>query len=298
MLKRIIALAILLLTVFSFGCSPDTTQVPEENSGISLKDVPKEVRVPVLMFHDVKIREGGDWSISTEGFKRIITTAVENGFTPISFDTLMEYADGNGAIPEKPICITFDDGYYSNYNRLLPLITEMNVPVTVFMTCSSVRDSDVPPSDDETILCKMSAEELKIMEESPLVRVQSHTYALHGKNTSYSQTERRSTLPLEEESKEEYSKIFNADCELAEQVLQNVGVNRVDIFSYPNGLHHEWTEEILKERNYKISITTNYDAQNIVKRGHPETLFLLGRMNINDATTTEKLLKYLNRTVE
>lgn len=256
---------------------------------------PAEVNVPILMFHDVKTFEveGGTWSISAENFRGTLEFLLENGYTPISFEELVNYVDGEAEIPDKPVCITLDDGYYSNYKNVLPIITELNVPVTIFMTCKTVRQEGVMPSEDENILCKMSAEELRIMESSPLVHIQSHTYGLHGVNTSYSDSERDNALPLEGESKKAFKEIFARDCEAAEKVLADAGAEDYTVLSYPSGKYHKWTEEVLRERGYRVSLTVDNCNANTVVRGKPKSLYLLGRMNVNDETTEEQLLEYL-----
>ena len=89
--------------------------------------------------------------------------------------------------------------------------------------------------------------------------------------------------------------IFSLDCDRAEAVLTNVGVRHFSVFSYPSGKHNPWAEEILMERGYRISVTTNTGHLNRVVRGDNSSLRLLGRKNINDNTTEEELLAYLNR---
>ena len=256
---------------------------------------PEAVDVPILMFHDVAITEGGTWSISAENFRETLQFLIGRGYTPISLESLMEYADGGDMIPQRSFCVTFDDGYYSAYSTVLPIITEMNVPITIFMNGRSVRDADEKPSTDKANLTKLSREELRELEESPLVSIQSHSFALHGKNTKYSVKKRDNALPLSGESEKNFKSIFNEDCRRSEKFLNSIGATESLVYSYPNGKHHTWTEQVLKERGYRITLTTNYSHRNVVERGKPETLYLLGRMNVNDSTTIEQLLRYIER---
>ncbi len=256
---------------------------------------PAEVTVPILMFHDIKSYAGGPWSMSAENFEKTLVFLLEEGYTPIFFDELADYAAGVRDLPEKPICITLDDGYYSNYKYVLPIVTRLEIPITVFVICGMVRETGTEPDADEEALSKMSAYELAIMEGSPYVQIQSHTYALHGPNRSYGEAERNSVLPLASEDKEAYQQIFSEDCALAEKVLNGTGVFKHTVFSYPNGKTHAWSEEVLRGRGYRATITTDYNRINTVKMGDPASAYLLGRMNVNDATTQEELLKYLER---
>lgn len=276
--------------------------LPEESHNASNEEAvwnemtdPSDVIVPILMFHDVKTYEGGMWSMSAGNFRKTLGFLVEKGYTPISFEQLVDYVDGIAGLPAKPVCITLDDGYFSNYRNVLPAATELEVPVTVFMNCKTIRGEGTVPDTNEKALYKMSAAELEIMEASPYVRIQSHSFGLHGENTYYSDVVRDNSLPLETEGETAYKEIFAKDCELEEVFLEHVGVNEHMVFSYPGGKHHEWAEEVLRERGYRVSITTDYGHVNLVEKGKPESLYLLGRMNVNDETTEAQLLRYLER---
>ncbi len=258
-------------------------------------EAPEGVTVPILMFHEVRQVEGGTWAISEENFRGTLELLLENGYTPVTFESLVDYADGKGSLPEKPVCITLDDGYYSVYSTVMPIVEELKVPVTVFMNGKTVRKAGKSPSKNANVVSKMNAEELEAVEASPYISVQSHSYGLHSENRTYSKEKRDNAMPLDTESKSDYKDIFHRDCADSEAFLEGVGVRENLVFSYPGGKHHKWAEEVLRERGYRVSLTTDYSRRNFVVRGEPESLYLLGRMNVNDETTTEQLLRYLER---
>ena len=258
----------------------------------SAEPKPESVMVPILMFHDVKTYAGGTWSISAENFRDKMEFLTENGYTPVTFAQLVEYVDGAAPLPEKPVCITFDDGYYSNYKNVLPIITELNIPITVFVIGSMIRADGVEPDPNEDALSTMNTAEIAQMEASPLVQIQPHTYDLHIRG--YGNSEKRGdVLPLQSESEFAYKQMFAADCALAESALTDAGVAEYTVFSYPGGAYHRWAEAVLRERGYRVTLTTNSGHRNLVVVGDPESLFLLGRMNVNDETTDKELLGYL-----
>lgn len=54
-------------------------------------------------------------------------------FTPLSLTeslSLMEY----GELPERAVCVTFDDGYADNEELALPVLKRLGIPATVFVT--------------------------------------------------------------------------------------------------------------------------------------------------------------------
>jgi len=54
-LKIIFIISLVIITLG--GCEQNNSQ-------------PQEVSVPILMFHDIKSFEGGEWSISCENFRK------------------------------------------------------------------------------------------------------------------------------------------------------------------------------------------------------------------------------------
>lgn len=270
-----------------------TTEVTTaETTTATTEPTPVTVTVPILMFHHLAETEGGDWSMSVENFRARMEFLLEHGYTPIGFDTLIAFADGKGELPEKPVCITLDDGYYSNYVYALPIATELQIPITVCIIGSAVRSADT--AADSATLDFMSAEELHEMESSPYVTLIPHTHALH--ITGYGGNGQRENIrPLASEDKAAYTAMLTADCEAVEAVLGDAGVQDFTVFSYPGGKSHKWAEAVLQARGYRVTLTTDPVRANRITQGKPQTLYGLGRLNVNDQTTDKELLRYLRK---
>ncbi len=124
-------------------------------------ELPKDVRVPTLMYHAV----GDDlWGIpslfvSPAELEKQLQYLSENGYTPIFFEDLAQ-ADQF----RHPVLLTFDDGYENNYTDLFPLIQKYNVKVTIFMITGSIGEKNY-----------LTEEQIKEMAASGLVSFQSHT---------------------------------------------------------------------------------------------------------------------------
>lgn len=98
--------------------------------------------IPVLMYHKV-----GSWPkdskmkslwVSPVMFRRHLGYLKKNGWTPVTFKDLYEHWDGINPLPEKPILITFDDGYENNYLEAFPILREFNFPATIFVVTGTV----------------------------------------------------------------------------------------------------------------------------------------------------------------
>ncbi len=126
------------------------------------KEIPEGYEVPTLMYHCVADE---CWSSITELFvkpselEKQLQWLQEEGYTPIHFEDL-----GRVDEIEKPILLTFDDGYLDNYTELFPLLKKYNVKATVFMIMGSVGGWNY-----------LTADQIKEMDASGLVSFQSHT---------------------------------------------------------------------------------------------------------------------------
>lgn len=102
------------------------------------------VRVPILMYHYVSEPPEDadeyrtDLSVSPENFRRQMRYLAENGFTTISLYDLSLAVTARKALPEKPIILTFDDGYLDNYENAFPILQEFGFQGTFFIVTEFV----------------------------------------------------------------------------------------------------------------------------------------------------------------
>lgn len=76
------------------------------------------------MYHHV-VEEGKEVNkitITTKRFEEDMEYLKTKGYTSISFKELIDYDEGKGNFPDKPVIITFDDGYEDNYINAYPIL--------------------------------------------------------------------------------------------------------------------------------------------------------------------------------
>ena len=129
--------------------------------GAGAWEVPSGYNVPVMMYHAVGWgSEKANLFVNPSSLERQIVYLLDHGYTPIWFEDLEHVEDY-----EKPILLTFDDGWQNNYTNLLPLCKKYEVKVTVFLVWKFIH-----PHGNH-----LSAEEAMEMYESGYVSFQSHT---------------------------------------------------------------------------------------------------------------------------
>lgn len=258
-------------------------------------DSRRQVNVPVLMYHHLDETGGTDTVISPEGFRAQMELLRREGYTPMSLDDLVAYTDGDGDLPEKPVCITFDDGYESVYTLALPILREYGYPAAVFVIGVSVG-KDTYKDTGQAIIPHFGAEQMAEMATSGLISVQSHTYDMHQwEPYEKAGPARTSMLPLPGETEAAYAAVVREDFRREAAVLAEGGVDEVYALAFPLGRHTELTDQVLKDLGVRLTLTTEADRVNTVVRGDPDSLYGLGRLNMTDDLPEETILAYLSR---
>lgn len=126
-----------------------------------LSTVPEGIGVPVLMYHAVSDDCWGASSlfVSPSEMDKQLAYLRDNGYTTITFEDLPDIAE-----IEKPVLLTFDDGYRDNYTELFPLLQKYNAKATVFVIANCVGGD-----------LFMTEEQVRELSDSGLVSIQSHT---------------------------------------------------------------------------------------------------------------------------
>lgn len=288
-MRRLLWLA--LLAALLAGCAGTQTDPPAVSSPWPGTE---SVTVPALMYHHLDDAGGGSAVISEEGFHRQMDLLAAEGYAPVSLRALIDYAAGTGSLPEKPVVITFDDGYASVYERAWPILREHGFPAAVFVIGSSLgrdtyKDTGIP------IIPHFGAAEVAQMAAGGM-EVQSHGYDMHQTADYETGPARTDMLPLPGETEEEYEAALREDFSREAEALAACGVEEIYALAWPNGVYTDRAEELLRERGVAITFTVDGTRVNTVVRGDPESLYGLGRLNMTDDTSDETLLAYLEMT--
>src|SRR4051794_10545976 len=83
-----------------------------------------------LCYHNVEDREPDQTYLGVTTAKLVEQFAwlQANGYHPVSVDQILAAHDGRAALPDKPVLLTFDDGYESFYRRAFPILKAFEYP--------------------------------------------------------------------------------------------------------------------------------------------------------------------------
>lgn len=137
----------------------------------------KEQRIPIVYYHSVgpviPFWFRSFLTISPEVFRKHLEYLHRN-FTVISLKEAWLIRTGQAEPVRRPLVITFDDGYSDNWTWAFPLLKEYGIKATVFVSPDFADERDILRSEDDKPGF-LSWKEMKIMEESRLIDIQSHT---------------------------------------------------------------------------------------------------------------------------
>ncbi len=195
----------------------------------------EDIKIPILLYHDfvtvVPETEPDNYNyINTpKSFEENIKVIIENGYTPMSIKELYDAINGKIELPEKPILITFDDGYYSNYEYIFPILKEYKVKASIFI----VTDNIGKEIDNVKYL---SWDNCLEMQNSGLIEIYSHST----KHIFYNK------VPVRE--------IRDDVLESYKIMEENLGKKDLKVFAYPYGAYTNETVRALKNNGIDMQL--------------------------------------------
>ena len=246
-------------------------------------------QVPILMYHHLSEDVTNSEMVSPEQFEAQIRALTEAGYTSISFDELQAYVLRGELLPEKPVVITFDDGYRSNYTLAYPILQKYGMKATIFAIGVSFG-TDHYKDTDYAITPHFGAAEAAEMTASGLISIQSHTYDMHQwPPYETGLAVRENILQLPGESEESYVQALTEDFTRSRALLEGATGQPVDVLAYPAGQYSTLTQVTLQSLGVHVTLSTNPGVNTVVK-GLPQTLYAMLRFGITEDISPEALL--------
>lgn len=251
--------------------------------------------VPVLMWHNLAEESSGDMTISVDTFRAQIEALHEAGFKTVSLQQLYDYVHFGTELPEKPIVLTFDDGYFSNYEYAFPILQEYDMQATIFAIGVSVG-KDTYKDTDHAMTPHFGADEAREMVDSGLISVQSHTFDMHQwpPFEDGNAQVRETLLPFDGEADADYEAAVEADFAESRELLESITGQPVNALAFPEGAYVTLTQDALRSAGAEMTFTT-VRAVNTVVKGLPQSLCAMPRFGMTESTDMTALVAELEQ---
>ena len=245
-------------------------------------------QVPILMYHNLAQEGSGNDTISVQRFEEHLAALQDAGYTTITFQDLLAYVEQGTELPEKPVLLTFDDGYESNYTLAYPLLQQYQMKATIFVIGVSMG-KDTYKDTGQAMIPHFTQEQAAEMEASGLVAIESHGYDMHEVQGRDPEPIRVGILPREDESEWDYAAFLQEDSKAMTDLLGKTP----GVLAYPYGYASELSEVVLHEMGIYATVTIEEKINTIVK-GLPQSLRQMGRFYMTEAISAPELLSMLS----
>lgn len=248
-------------------------------SGVSsivpvVADSRETIQLPVLMYHGITDISASvnEYTILSDTFEEDLIWLGKNGFTTITVKQLVDYVEKGSSLPDKPVLITFDDGYANNYAFAFPLLQKYHMHAVI----SVIGDKADESSGDmyrKLSNSSLSWGEIALLASSGNVEIGNHTYSLHS-----SAGERKGANMKAGEDSHEYEAILRQDLSSLQEKIAEATGSQPLLFAWPYGEYPKdgSADEILKDLGFKVTVTS-YQKINTIEMGNPDSLFGLKR---------------------
>lgn len=273
-LNRPLALGLLALLPLLAALAAMTARAVSPAEGVEL---------PVVMYHAVLKDEArhGKYVVSPAEFENDLLYLKKQGYTTILVEDLIAYTQGS-PLPEKPVLLTFDDGYYNNYLYAFEIAKKYQCK---FVISPIGRWTDLYSETGETNAYYTHAtwDQLREMADSGLVEVQNHSYDLHSSDGPLGVQRRKG------EDSAPYRARISADILKAQEAFESRLGQAPTAFVYPFGAMSEDTPEIIRSLGFSATFTCREKTSRVTR--DPESLYGLGRFLRPSGVSAEAFFK-------
>ena len=251
------------------AAEPSPAEPPVAEPTVASQPTPdgntRTARVPILMYHYLSVPPANadayrlDLSVTPELFAAHLDAIQQAGYTTISLYALLDHLMNGAPLPEKPVVLTFYDGYRDNYENAFPLLRERGLTATFFLVTDFINDQR-PEYLTWDMVREMYAGGMSIEGHG-----RNHV-SLANKDADYLIWQALGTY---------------------ESIEHEIGV-RPRFISYPAGEYDQRTIEIFSSASYWAGFTTKQGATH-----SSDDLFQLRRIRVRGSTSTGELLRVL-----
>lgn len=205
------------------------------------------VNLPIIMYHGLieEPQRQNRYMIDPQYFEQDLQYLTENGYHTIVIQDLIDYFDKGTPLPDKPIMLTFDDGYYNNYLYAYPLLQKYHCRAVLSpIGSAAVKAAEETPRSAVYSQCTWA--ELAEMASSGCVELQNHTYALHHLDQG-----RQGAGRKQGEAAEAYRRLLQEDLQQFNALMQEYTGQVPLCFTCPYGEKNAEMLSVIQEMGFR-----------------------------------------------
>lgn len=221
--------------------------------------------IPILLYHNID--GDGIFSLDLDRLRVHFQLIKDRNIRVISLSELINRLENPEPFKGKVIVITFDDGYFSMYTKLLPLAKEFNYPITLFIYTDFIHTK---------ARNGLTWEMLREMDKQG-IDIQCHSVShpdldFHSLKNNYASRKRL------------FKELY-----VSKRIIELYLKKNISFFAYPYGRYNLNVVEMSSNSGYRRVFSTDYGS-NVITRDN----FCLRRQHIKRNYS----LKYFEKLIE
>lgn len=225
---RVLSMIALVLAVFYLAENMLRPAVKQTSAPVVSGE---QVEMIVLMYHSInsKPSKSGDFVITPQALESDLKYLSEQGYHTVVMADLISFVREGKALPEKPIMITFDDGYYNNYLNAYPLLKKYNMKAVISII-GIESDRFTENKDENENYSHLTWDKINEMMASGVIEFQNHSYNMHKPGNP-----RKGASKCVGESCEDYRYAFTEDAHHLQERFEEMTGYVPTTYTYPFG---------------------------------------------------------------
>ncbi len=239
---------------------------------------PEAKSVPILIYHSISDHatpQFKPYTLPPTVFAEHMAYLHQHAYTPITVRQFMHARSQGGsvssALPERPVIITFDDGYADFFTEAFPSLKQYSFTATVFVLTAFVNGTGL-------WLRRRGEATRPMLTWDQLTAISASGIECGGHSHSHPQLD---TLPLE---------VVRDEIVRCKKLLEDHLGQAVTSFAYPYGFHNATTKRLVKEAGYTSACAGKNRVCTVTT-----SPFALTRLGIDVDTSVDDLAALLTR---
>ncbi|SCK19777.1 Peptidoglycan/xylan/chitin deacetylase, PgdA/CDA1 family [Streptomyces sp. LamerLS-316] len=197
-------------------------------------------RIPVLLYHAV-MDDPPEWiaefTVSPGGFAAQLDAVAASGRTPVPVSGLAAHLAGRGTLPDRPVVLTFDDGFADLPGPTAEALAGRSMPATAYLTTGALAragkgGSLLPPAP---MMC---------LEQAPLL--EQYGMEVGGHTVTHAQLD---TLP---------GAALRTELVDSRKALEDVLGHEVVHLAYPHGYNSARVRRAARDAGYGSAVAVRH----------------------------------------
>lgn len=191
--------------------------------------------IAILTYHNFNPTVPGPMSVTPAKFELQLQWLKDHDYTVIPLKDLVSYLQGNNiTLPKKPVVITADDGWESQYKYMYPLARKYNIPVTLFIYPSTISNGKHTLTWDQ----------LRELQKTGMVDIEDHTYW----HPNFDQEKKYL-------SQKEYEKLVHVNLVNSKNILEKKLGTKISYIAWPYGIYNAYLEQQAAKAGYVMAFS-------------------------------------------